>query len=280
MRFIAPDSVKAVIPAGWHQTAKEATEAIANLAEGERAKSINDKSALWRDLKPRLKTVASNKCWYCESREVRSDNAVDHYRPKNNIVGCTKIKGYWWLAFVWENYRFSCTFCNSRRIDKDGGTEGGKHDEFPLLDETRRATCDAEIEFEQPLLLDPCCPSDPAFLWFDPDGRPAPNPSLCGDDQSYTHRRAKESIRLFHLDHSDVVERRAVLCNEIREEIAQAEKMLTRFHNGDMTAKEAWNTSIAKLKERYADDAEYSATAHCILMELRAKYASAEAALR
>jgi hypothetical protein len=122
--------------------------------------------------------------------------------------------------------------------------------------------------------------ADPAFLWFDPDGKPAPNPTLCGNDKSYTHRRATESIRLYHLDHSDIVERRAVLCREIREDVEDAERMLKKIDNGDMTAKEAWNTAVKKLKKRYSPEVEYSATAHCMLMELRAQYASAEAALR
>jgi uncharacterized protein (TIGR02646 family) len=280
MKFVAPDSVKAVIPADWYQRAKEAADAIAKLPEADRAKAINAKSELWRELKPVLKCVATNKCWYCESKQIRSDNAVDHYRPKNNINGCTKIKGYWWLAFDWQNYRFSCTYCNSRRIDELGGTEGGKHDEFPLWDESKRATCNAEIGQEQPLLLDPCCNSDPSFLWFDPDGRPAPNPTLCGNSSAYTHRRATESIRLYHLDHSDVVERRALLCKDIRKEVEEAEDMLIKYHAGDTTAKIAWNSSVAKLRQRYADSEEYSSTAFCVLMELRAKYASAEAALR
>ena len=280
MRFINPESVKAKIPADWHEKAKTATAEIAKLADGDRAKAINAKDELWRDLKSALKIVASNKCWYCESKQIRSDNAVDHYRPKNNIAGCTKIKGYWWLAFQWQNYRFSCTYCNSRRIDEEGGTAGGKHDHFPLWDESRRATCDAEIDQEQPLLLDPCCQTDPVFLWFDPDGRPAPNPSLCGDAKSYTRRRAKESIHLYHLDHSDVVERRSLLYQDIKKEVEDAERMLIKYHNGDTTAKEAWNNSVDKLKKRYSDTEEYASTAHCVLMELRATYASADAALR
>ena len=68
--------------------------------------------------------------------------------------------------------------------------------------------------------------------------------------------------------------------HQIKKKVEEAESMLIKYHNGDTTAKEAWNNSIEKLNKRYADAEEYASTAHCILMELRATFASAEAALR
>src|SRR5262245_51375921 len=140
MRFIDPKRVEHKLPSTWLSDAKNETDAVGKLDESSRAKAINARSEYWRDLKSILNADSSDKCWYCESKQIRSDNAVDHYRPKNNVVDCTRIKGYWWLAFRWDNYHFSCTYCNSRRVDEVGGTEGGKHDHFPLWDESRRAT--------------------------------------------------------------------------------------------------------------------------------------------
>lgn len=175
MRFIDPDNVKAAIEeydSAWFDRAEQAFEEVKTLVdEGADKKAISDaikaSSSIWRELKDVLKEVGHKKCWYCESRDDRSDNAVDHYRPKNRVAECgDEHPGYWWLAFAWENYRYACTYCNSRRKDQEGGTAGGKHDHFPIWDETRRSSdCNSseEIDEEQPLLLDPARQSDPTL---------------------------------------------------------------------------------------------------------------------
>src|SRR5690606_25852655 len=102
------------------------------------------------ELKEELKTLSHGKCWYCDSRENRSDNAVDHFRPKSK---------YKWLTYNPNNFRFACTFCNSRRTDHASGQTGGKGDHFPLLDPTTKANNQAELRSEKYILLDPCDPS-------------------------------------------------------------------------------------------------------------------------
>ena len=100
--------------------------------------------------------LSDDKCWYCESKQIRLDRHVDHYRPKNSVAECADHPGYWWLAFRSYNYRYSCTYCNSRRVDQRSGQAGGKADHFPLRDESRRAfSPDDPIDDEQPTLLDP-----------------------------------------------------------------------------------------------------------------------------
>ena len=185
---------------------------------------------------------------------------------KGRVAECPDMPcGYWWLAFEWRNYRYSCTFCNSRRVDLDGGTEGGKHDHFPLFDETRRARTPAEdLDQEQPFLLDPCDPADPVLLWFDEDGRPVPSPTTCPDVDCYLGQRALISIRLLHLDHVDLVERRRALCNRIRELIHHADRMFLRYQGGDATAHEAFSNSIRQLRGTLHEREEYTATAYAM----------------
>lgn len=131
MRYI--DRAKLVKPAGWVARAQAASQAV---ADGE---DPNDHSAVWRDLKNGLADLLHDKCWYCESPVDRSDNAVDHFRPKNRVSDAGRPHtGYRWLAFDVNNFRYACTYCNSRRIDVDGDTAGGKADRFPLIDEAQR----------------------------------------------------------------------------------------------------------------------------------------------
>ncbi len=104
------------------------------------------------------------KCAYCETR-IRAGypGDVEHYRPKSEVkeprnrgnrddtLGRPRGRrwhagskpGYWWLAYSWTNYLFSCNRCNS-----------WKGNSFPLRG-PRRATSPGAEAFEDPLLLNP-----------------------------------------------------------------------------------------------------------------------------
>ena len=123
----------------WKARAKEACEAVAAAAAGEEKSSvISMYRDLWRDLVKDLGALTADKCWYSEARQVGTDRDIDHFRPKGSIHG-TGHEGYWWLAFEKSNFRYSCIFCNRRRTDEDSGSTGGKHNRFPLVDESARA---------------------------------------------------------------------------------------------------------------------------------------------
>ena len=64
-------------PKGWDARAEKAKAAAANDLD-----KINKRSKIWRDLKNALADLSHDKCWYCEVKQERSDNAVDHFRPK------------------------------------------------------------------------------------------------------------------------------------------------------------------------------------------------------
>ena len=132
MRFINNSELKP--GKNWKKEARKLTEEAREIVDKEaRSKFINKKSKTWKDLKPKLEKLSHRKCWYCESLEIRSDRTVDHYRPKNSVKD-TNHGGYWWLAFRHDNFRLSCTFCNSHRQDRGSGEVGGKGDLFPLWD--------------------------------------------------------------------------------------------------------------------------------------------------
>src|SRR5262249_37866054 len=150
-------------PADVLDAAQEAERDLLSATDDETiAKVIKDSAKVWRRAKPYLERVMDYKCWYCETKDVRSDNAIDHFRPKAL---------YWWLAFRYWNFRFSCTFCNSRRRDPESGIVGGKAAEFPLVPGSARLVESNEsVDDEIPLLLDPCIGQDPQLLWFDETG--------------------------------------------------------------------------------------------------------------
>jgi uncharacterized protein (TIGR02646 family) len=217
MRFIDNSEVGDSLDPDWHTRAEEAYRKACNATTAKGRKKVLKKRAhvqVWRDAAGTLASISNGKCWYCEVREVRSDMPVDHYRPKGKVVEENGHGGYWWLAFNWENFRLSCTFCNSRRVDVKHKTEGGKHDHFPLCDGSYRA-CNDDNEWrrEIPKLLDPCSRQDPTLLSFRQDGMPVPSREPRTD--AVAHDRADCSIRLLHLDHHHLVRSRKRLWKRV-----------------------------------------------------------------
>jgi hypothetical protein len=192
MRYVDPSDVELELPDDWEDQVKIAKayvkrkiqEAQKNaIQQGKspeelqlaikkaRKKAINAKSNIWVNAGKAVCGVMSDKCWYCEAKETRSDMPVDHFRPKNSVAECKEHEGYWWLAFNWENYRFSCTYCNSRRVDVE--TDGGKQDHFPLLNPDDRVFDEnGDINIERPVLIDPCDMDDVKLLVYHANGQP------------------------------------------------------------------------------------------------------------
>jgi uncharacterized protein (TIGR02646 family) len=197
MRFV--DIAVLQLPPGWFARAQTASAAVAN------GDSPNDHAGIWRELKDGLADLLFSKCWYCETPIERSDNAVDHFRPKGRVSDAAHPHaGYRWLAFDQHNFRYSCTFCNSRRKDVETGTAGGKADRFPLLVEDNRLYAHGPLTQEQPMLLDPCVVTDCQLLGCQrEDGKPCPSSNDPTDK-----RRAEESIEILHLHYEPTCKRR------------------------------------------------------------------------
>lgn len=87
------------------------------------------------------------KCCYCECKVYWKRIAdVEHYRPKSQVSEDDDHKGYWWLAYDWENYFIACKICNSDY----------KSDHFPLLPGGIRATQPGDsLQNEKPVLVHP-----------------------------------------------------------------------------------------------------------------------------
>ena len=268
MMFI--NNSKLSVKEDWIKLSKEALEEARKKKDPkERSAFINKKSDVWKNLKPELERISFGKCWYCESREKRSDRAVDHYRPKNNVHN-TEHGGYWWLAFRADNFRLSCTFCNSRRKDREGGHAGGKADFFPLWDEKKRV-CDegddSKCKHEDPLLLDPCLRSDVGLLWFTEDGRAVAKYSE--KDRLHAFKRAEVSIDCYHLNEKEIKEARQGLFHDIKNLIEQGDFYFEDYLDGEPNAEKGISDTILSLEKMQERDAEFSAFVKAIIAGLR-----------
>lgn len=281
MRYIDPHLIEQRLPDDWSQRAAQARNDVTSAPPQARSQEVNRRSQIWQELKDTLRQISHNKCWYCESKEIRSDNAVDHFRPKNAVTECHGHEGYWWLAFRWENYRFCCTFCNCRRINQMTNEGGGKATHFPLRDETRRAhTPNANLDDEEPMLLDPCVSADPGLLWFEETGQAVPNPA-CGDgSDSYPRQRAIRSIEIYNLRQRDLVERRKELSLRIRRRVEDADRYFRRYQQGDTAARGAFEDAVRDLHGYLAGNAEYSSAARAMLKGLRGTHPVVEVILQ
>ena len=214
------------------------------------------RQSIWQELAPHLKKLRNSKCWYSESPNPGSDKDVDHFRPKKAVTEDPEHEGYWWLAFSWINYRYSCQWCNQRRVDTANGTDGGKLNHFPVSPGSFRARQEVDNwKKEEVELLDPIDPEDWKLLTFLPNGYPIPaKPSGTRE-----HDRAKISIQIYHLHYYDFVHARKAKAMKVRLLIQEMDEIYPKIDN-------QWMKLL--YKERQKDlfrlihpDSDYSAAA-------------------
>jgi uncharacterized protein (TIGR02646 family) len=230
MRWV--DIYELEFPPGWHDRATQALNELRKEIEnaefaaqlsGEdvataRKKAISaglnkeKRKKIWRDLAPYLGRLRKEKCWYSESKNSGSDKDVDHFRPKNAVAEDPSHEGYWWRAFDWRNYRYSCKWCNQRRVDVVHSTDGGKWDYFPIGNGFRARLEGDNCDDEWVNLLDPTVAADCKLLTFRSDGHPTP----AKEQGTREYERAKVSIWLYHLDRKEFVNDRKELAGRIK----------------------------------------------------------------
>jgi uncharacterized protein (TIGR02646 family) len=209
-------------------------------------------------MKPKLKKLSSNKCWYCESKEIRADKAIDHYRPKGAVQECPKHRGYWWLAFDWRNFRYSCQYCNEYRVDRATGIGGGKATHFPLFEEKKRVSAPGPTGKEKPKLLDPTVKADTRLLTFDAFGMARPREK---NKRLHTYQRANVSIRHYNLNHSDLQEVRRDIFNKIAEKVDDGDVFYLDHSAGIASGVRGFKRVITELSGMIDEQTSYSMTA-------------------
>lgn len=271
MRVIDFDPNKLLLPEGWAVKAAKLTSQLKGETDkGERSKLIDD-NQIWKEVKGTLKKLSHGKCWYTDSPQEGTDVDVDHFRPKGRVAeltgGSNPHAGYWWLAYVLENYRYSCIVANRRRRDVETGVTGGKADSFPIFEEADRAsTPSANYATERPLLIDPCKANEVALITFKEDGEAMPR---WGEEEKYKNLKAAKSIELYSLNHSDFVKARISLRDRIEDLRITAQRFFNRLENGDADHEKAYSDAIHELRKLQSRSSPHSGFCVALLRRYR-----------
>ena len=147
-------------------------------------KTKNDTVAnKWKVFKSDFLRLSHHKCPICE-REIDNFSDIDHYRPK---------KHYDFLKCNYRNFIILCKVCNS----------SCKGEDFPLHTEFKAESI-ADIQREQPLLINPC--NDDIYHYFCIEFRQSRGekilmltPHFDLDKDSYDYKRAETTIAFYGL---------------------------------------------------------------------------------
>jgi uncharacterized protein (TIGR02646 family) len=281
MRFIDQDRVEELLPSNWREivtsakayvfqkveearneaeVAGKSPDQVRQAVKRARNKAINTKSYVWRAFGESVKSLSSEKCWYCESLEDRSYMPVDHFRPKSCVNECPDHDGYWWLAFEWTNYRYCCIYCNSHTTGKN--SSGGKQDHFPLVNAPNWVKEEnGDLHTEEPMLVDPCDPADPNLITFHETGFPR---EVVRDEQSVKYKRANKSIEIYHLHHNKSVKTRKRLAILIRNLVGEIETLQVGQFEGVDTSHQI-KARMKDLTKLIHEDAPYRTAARLYL---------------
>jgi hypothetical protein len=279
LRYVKYDHKKLKYPPDWEDKAKKAKEAVEAADAGKRSDVINNHQPVWASLKHELSKVFHGKCWYTEAPQdmAGTDSDVDHFRPKNAVRGVKRTKadgteeehpGYWWLAFEASNYRFSCIIANRPRRDLETGLVGGKVDEFPIWDEKLRCWKKTDcIDDEQPSLIDPCKSTEVALLMFAENGEITTRYSK--DDKKRLFEKADNSIKLYHLNHTNFVKARLEIRDELEKHIKDARRYYKKLDKGDATNDHAYERAIEQIRKTISIKSPFSGFAYAFIQKFK-----------
>jgi hypothetical protein len=252
-----------LIPEKILKVAERAQQELENLPEVERKVFIEKKAPIWRSFSRYLAKMSYGKCWYSESNDPQSFFDVDHFRPKKEARRTEDIAddGYPWLAFSWNNFRYSAG--RSNRLSKDEITDEtcGKGSWFPLLDGSVKAEWSNRCEAaEAVLLLDPTVRDDLDLITVDAVGKIGPSWACAGPIPKY---RVKRSVEIYGLNLPRLVGARAKVMRDI--EIAYQTLVEQLLEDKDSPALKRHK---AQLREATMADANFALAARSKLLSL------------
>ncbi|GAA4365003.1 hypothetical protein GCM10023185_34950 [Hymenobacter saemangeumensis] len=165
------------VPAEYHGSIRLARERelieMARLVQPDSKGKMNYifNSKYWKKAKPQLIKESFGKCAYCEApTNAVAHGDVEHFRPKSV---------YWWLAYCYDNYLYSCQICNQKHKGnkfpvgaspwtgpdllqvKEGELGVDPLAGQALLDEFQAAFASEQAELPNPYDTDP----EPFFIW-------------------------------------------------------------------------------------------------------------------
>ncbi len=207
----------ALIPEKILKVAERAQQELEKLPEVKRKAFIEKKAPIWRSFSRHLAKMSYGKCWYSESNDPQSFFDVDHFRPKKEAKRAAGVAddGYPWLAFDWDNFRYSAG--RSNRLSKDEASDEtrGKGSWFPVMAGSAIANWGTRCEqLERPVLLDPTVRADVALIDINPDdGRVEASRTCIGPDKQL---RASKSMELYGLNLPRLVDARKIVLRDVQ----------------------------------------------------------------
>lgn len=172
-------------------------------------------SGVWKAAKNSVMRESGGKCGWCEAAtSVVAHGDVEHIRPKSSA--------WWWLAYAYHNYLYSCQICNQsykgdqypvRGVEPAGPAVAAENTDAELatmagtLSPDAHASADAVrawyelIQACDPLLLDPHIDDPEQFFAWQIDHAllevwVGPRPELSADDRE----RAVQTIAILGLN--------------------------------------------------------------------------------
>ncbi len=226
-------------------------------------------------IKIALEKLFLGKCAYCEGYYLSLQPVdIEHWRPKGavDIEGGDQRKyGYFWLAASWQNLLPSCIDCNRARKHKDYIEDKvitiGKKNQFPVVDETKRATSPGSDDSESPLLIDPCKDDPSQHLVFHPEGYVSPRIGENGKPSP----KGIASIRVYALNRTELVQdrRTRALLIERRMQSIQSLGKLSQMVSDDedklFLVEELLAREVKELREFHEPGAAFSALARTMI---------------
>ena len=265
MIFVPRRAVPASLDGAGSAGGEERREAIAFYADpANREKGFDFKADHADDVAAGLEAMFGQKCAYCESDYgAVAPTDIEHYRPKGAIAAPNRKArkpGYYWLAAEWSNLLRSCIDCNRARRHEyeDGRAVSGKANQFPLIDESKRASAPDEEAREEPLLLDPTRDNPDAHLEFISEG--VVRPALRNGAES---ERGRATIGVLGLSRHELVRTRRDRQLWIDDEIAYFKEAAQRFGQdpSDSFAKSVLKRAMRGLEKHMQPSSPYASMA-------------------
>lgn len=253
MRYVELHLVEACKPTTWDANARRWYTTIS--AANDKSAAFKTLGSVWSPFKVNFINAFGDKCWYSEVPRINTDFNIDHFRPKGSVKRAKRLyatrkisgvvqthPGYWWLAFEARNYRYACQYANLPRDN------GGKHDYFPLTDESTRIWSKSSLaahNTENPLLLDPCNKDDVQLLSFDK------SPGMVHsrfDKTSFPnlYARVKLSSQCYNLNHKTVKDQRSKVIRDVNDDL----KLLEAIWSLPTEAKQGMLAQVAAAELR------------------------------
>jgi hypothetical protein len=217
---------------------------------------IDSRAEVWGELKSFLLGLSYSKCWFSEAKDCFSHWDVEHYRPKKTArdQDGTVHDGYWWLSFDWQNLRV-CGNAGNRK----------KGTYFPLRPGSARIGPFGDLRHEDPQLLDPADPDDPALITFNVEGRAIPAAHVA---DSWERERVEYSVLRYNLDFPPLMDKRKVIWADCwaRIQTYLSELALYQADKTNAVAREGVKSAARQIRRMLTAEEELSSVARaCIL---------------